>query len=72
MLGLAALDDVRGLPRENVQVAQLSFAGLVRMIPVCRDHPQQFATARKQRRGLDKVNARCQIYIQISCASYLP
>ncbi len=67
---LQALDQVRRLPRKNVQQPQLARRQLVRLGPVHGEHAQHSAAARHQRRGRDDADpgvvAACG---QQACAS---
>src|SRR5262249_53330257 len=57
LLRLRSLDKVRGHSSKQVEPAQRTFVGSMRLAKMVAEHPQQPATATDQRRRLDGANA---------------
>ncbi len=68
--GLGALDNVGGLPRQNVETPQFAFAGMVRLTPVGRKHAEQATITGNQRRALRSPHAGLQVGLAVRRACH--
>ena len=68
LFGLPALDQVGGLPRQDVQQPQVALRGRMRFAPVRGDHAQHFAAPRDERRRLRGMDAGVKQRGHAACA----